>query len=153
MGPFYTGKFCDRARETDMASAQAKRARGSKLHASTNENKSEQTKQWTKQRRDGATTLLARELKNSKQKQGILCCRRSRCCCSVAVAGRFSNSINQSFIFSFTSFSHFLFDATDASCSLQTQHGREPTAIETGKQHTAHTKNAWEFVFALCRIN
>lgn len=27
MGPFYTGKFCDRARETDMASAQAKRAR------------------------------------------------------------------------------------------------------------------------------
>lgn len=88
MGPFYKGKFCDRARETtDTATATRKRVREREREAAherrtTNENKSEQTKQWTKRLRS-----LVRVEK--QQKQGILCChrrRRGRCCCCLLPA-------------------------------------------------------------------
>lgn len=83
MGPFYKGKFCDRARETtDTATATRKRVteRERGCTRTTNENKSEQTKQWTKRLRS-----LVRVEK--RQKQGILCChRRGRCCCCLLPA-------------------------------------------------------------------
>lgn len=88
MGPFYKGKFCDRARETtDTATATRKRVTEREREAAherrtTNENKSEQTKQWTKR-------LRSLERVEKRQKQGILCChrrRRGRCCCCLLPA-------------------------------------------------------------------
>lgn len=141
MGPFYKGKFCDRARETtNTVTATRKRVTEREREAAherrtTNENKSEQTKRWTKRLRS-----LVRVEK--RQKQGILCCHRRGRCCLPALP--FWNSINQSFIFSFTSFSHFLFDATDASAACKR------TKERSGNRNAPEERLG---IWFYCRIN
>jgi len=62
-------------------------------------------------------------------------------------AGLLSNSINQSFVFSFTSFSHFLFDATDASAACKRTNERQ-TKTGSGTRTTLGN-----LVFLRIRIN